>query len=92
MNRAIFRNCFKSFVFDGKSPLINPENISSLPLNRTAVTEVRQISGFFYLLETINIGAAEPFIANFRGCYMEDEGRAESVIFFIFIIIVLQKS
>ena len=47
MNRAIFRNCFKSFVFNGKSPLINPENLSSLPLNRTAVTEVSQISGFF---------------------------------------------
>ena len=47
MNRAIIRNCSKSFVFNGKSPLINLENLSSLPLNRTAVAEVSQISGFF---------------------------------------------
>ena len=46
MNRAIFRNCFKSFVINGKSPLINPENLSLLSLNKTA-KEVSQISGFF---------------------------------------------
>ena len=39
--------CFKLFVFNGKLPLINPENLSSLPLNRIAVAEVSQISGFF---------------------------------------------
>ena len=74
MNRAIFHNCFKSFVFNGKSPLINPEKLSSLHLNRTAVAEVSQISSFFYLLETSNFGAAELSIANNRDCLMEDMG------------------
>ena len=82
MNRAIFHNCFKSLVFNGKSPLINPEKLSSLHLNRTAVPDVSQISGFFYLLETSNFGAAELSIANIRDCCMEDMGLGSFIFFF----------
>ena len=85
MNRAIFRNSFKLFVFNGKSPLINPEKLSSVWLNITAVAEVSQISGF--LLETSNFGVAEPFSANFRGCLMEDMGSGKCH-FFLFLSLI----